>query len=91
MTPDNLQTLIIHHFKESVPKIGSFALCQKEAASMKQEDLRDTFKKHLQECGMLWYLMTPWLLFHHILLLHRLQKTDKKDSYDPELADKGDI
>jgi len=58
---------------------------------MKQGDLRNMFQKHLQECGMLWYLMTPCLLLHHILWLQRLQKTDKKDLYDPELADKGDI
>jgi len=35
--------------EESSPKTGAFAFWQKKASPMKEADLRDTFKKSLQE------------------------------------------
>jgi hypothetical protein len=47
-TSDNLEILIIWHLRTVIAGVGNFAFYQKKALSVKQVDLRDMFKKHLE-------------------------------------------
>ena len=71
MNPDNPA------LEDNSPRIGNFAFYHRKASSMKQSDTKDMFKKSSKSvCAS---VVVACLLLHQLLLLLRkLQKTQKK-------------